>query len=60
MRASWNCELTDTQRRYLLHYYQDAMTMQEIASRYGVNIATVSRTLKRARQRLRRVLQYYV
>jgi len=60
LRLAWQRELTDCQRRYLTHYYRDTMTMREIAARYGVNTATVSRTLSRARNRLRRVLQYYI
>lgn len=60
LRRAWNTELTDCQRRYLHDYYHDVMTMQQIADRRGVNIATVSRTLRRARNRLRRVLQYYI
>lgn len=60
LRAAWIQELTDCQRLYLSHYYRDAMTMQAIAARYGVNVSTVSRTLARARNRLRRVLQYYI
>lgn len=59
VRRAWQNELTDCQRKYLLLYYQDTMTMREIAARCGVNTATVSRTLKRARNRLRQVLQYY-
>lgn len=59
VRRAWQNELTDCQRKYLLCYYRDTLTMREIAARYGVNIATVSRTLKRARNRLRQVLQYY-
>lgn len=58
-RRCWKNELTDCQRQYLLHYYRDCMTMRAIAARYGVNVSTVSRTLSRARRRLRRVLQYY-
>lgn len=57
---AWDRELTKTQRKYLLMYYQEVMTMQEIADCCGVDRATVSRTLRRARLRLRRVLQYYI
>ena len=60
VRKAWDTELTDCQRRYLLCYYQDTMTMREIAEAFGVCIPTVSRTLKRARGRLRHVLQYYL
>lgn len=60
MRRAWAAELTPIQRRYLHDYYAETLTMQKIAARYGVNVATVSRTLRRARERLRRVLRYYV
>lgn len=60
LRLAWHRELTDCQRRYLNYYYRDAMTMREIAERCGVNVSTVSRTLRRARERLRHVLQYYL
>lgn len=60
MREVWNTELSQTQRRYLLLYYQQACTMREIAVLCGVTTPTVSRTLSRARNRMRRVLQYYL
>ena len=60
VRQAWRRELTEKQRRYLHLYYSEVMTMREIAGRCGVDISTVSRTLRRARMRLRRVLQYYI
>lgn len=60
MRHAWYTELTATQKFYLHLYYQQAMTMREIAARCDITTPTVSRTLKRARERLRRVLQYYL
>ncbi|MBP0968128.1 MAG: sigma-70 family RNA polymerase sigma factor [Oscillospiraceae bacterium] len=60
VREVWDTELTDCQRRYLLCYYQKAMTMRVIAAAFGVTVPTVSRTMKRARIRLRRVLNYYI
>ena len=60
VRQAWDTELTDCQRSYLLCYSQDAMTMRQIAETFGVTVPTVSRTLKRARARLRKVLQYYL
>lgn len=59
LRSCWQTELTECQRRYLLHYYRDCMTMRAIAEQYGVTVPTVSRTLARARCRLRRILKYY-
>lgn len=55
----WRSELTERQRRYFLYYYRDCMTMRAIAAHCGVNVSTVSRTLRRARLRLRRILRYY-
>lgn len=60
LRQAWEHELTSCQRKYLHLYYEETLTMREIAEQNGVNIATVSRTLKRARERLRHVLQYYI
>ncbi len=60
VRAAWNNELTDCQKRCLDLYYRERHTMKEIAQIRGVSVPTVSRTLRRARNRLRRVLQYYV
>ena len=60
MRAAWVTELTACQRKYLLMYYQDRDTMADIAELCGVGVGTVSRTLSRARNRLRRILQYYL
>lgn len=60
LRQCWQTVLTPCQQRYLLLYYQEHMTMRAIAEQCGVDITTVSRTLKRARSRLRRVLQYYL
>lgn len=51
-------ELTPRQQRTLLMYYSEGKTVVEIAAALGVNPSTVSRTLARARERLRRCLQY--
>lgn len=51
-------ELTETQRRYLLAYYGEQMTMPEIAEAYGVKKSAVSRTIARGKQRLARALRY--
>jgi RNA polymerase sigma factor (sigma-70 family) len=60
LRDAWYTALTPRQRLYMFCYYSKAMTMQRIAQAYGVNKATVSRTLRRARGRLRGVLHYYL
>lgn len=51
-------ELTPLQRQTLLDYYFHRMTIPQIALKRGVHKSTVSRTLHRAEQRLRRYLKY--
>lgn len=51
-------ELTELQRQTLLAYYFQEQTIPEIAAERGVNKSTVSRTLKRAEEKLRRYLKY--
>ena len=52
--AALSAGLTDTQRRYLTHYYIDRLPMRRIAELCGVNVSTVSRTISRASSRLKR------
>ena len=51
-------ELTDLQREVLTAYYFQEMTIPQIAEIRGVNKSTISRTLKRAEQKLQRYLKY--
>lgn len=51
-------DITPKQREYMLLYYGQGMSMEAIARQSGVNKSTVSRTLKRGRQRLYRCLRY--
>lgn len=51
-------DITARQREYMILYYGRGMSMEAIAKEYGVNKSTVSRTLKRGRQRLYRCLRY--
>ena len=51
-------ELTQLQRQTLIAYYFQQQTIPQIASDRGVNKSTVSRTLKRAEEKLRRYLKY--
>lgn len=51
-------ELTELQRETIIAYYFQEMTLAEIARERGVNKSTVSRTLHRAEERLRRFLRY--
>ena len=58
LRRAREQELTDRQREMVSLYYDQGMTMPQIAERLGVNRSTVSRTLRRARNRLYRFLRY--
>ena len=51
-------ELTPLQRETLILYYFQEMTIPQIALRRGVHKSTVSRTLHRAEDKLRRFLKY--
>lgn len=58
MSCALDEELTPRQRQVVHMYYVDQMLMTEIAAMLGVNVSTVSRTLCRGRDRLRRCLRY--
>ena len=51
-------ELTDLQREVLVAYYFQEISIPQIARERGVNKSTVSRTLHRAEEKLRRYLKY--
>ena len=51
-------ELTPRQQQVVHMYYVDQMLMRDITDTLGVNVSTVSRTLGRGRDRLRRCLRY--
>ncbi len=51
-------ELTELQRQTLTDYYFHQMTIPQIAAQRGVHKSTVSRTLHRAENKLRRYLKY--
>lgn len=51
-------DITPKQREYMMLYYGRGMSMEDIGQQLGVNKSTVSRTLKRGRQRLYRCLRY--
>ena len=50
-------ELTQLQRDTLMAYYFEEKTLEQIAQDRGVQKSTVWRTLKRAEDKLRRVLK---
>ena len=51
-------ELTPLQREALIAYYIQGQTIPEIARDRGVHKSTISRTLHRAEDKLRRFLKY--
>lgn len=51
-------ELTELQRQMFLEYHIKGMTIPQMAAARGVNKSTVSRTLRRAEQRVHRITQY--
>ena len=51
-------ELTQLQRQTLIAYYFQEQSIPQIAAERGVNKSTVSRTLRRAEEKLRRYLKY--
>ena len=52
-------DVTQRQRQVLLLYYAQGLTMQEIAQELGVDRSTVSRTMLRGEERLRRTRELY-
>lgn len=58
LRRAREQELTPRQRQLLELYYDQGMTIPQIAEELGLNRSTVSRTLRRARDRLYRCLRY--
>ena len=58
LRRAREQELTTCQRQVLELHYDQNMSITQIARQLGVNPSTVSRTLRRAQERLRRYLQY--
>ncbi len=51
-------ELTDRQSAMLDMYYSEGMSMTGIAEKLGVNVSTVSRTIKRGKNRLWKCVRY--
>jgi len=58
LRRALREEITEKQREYLYLYYSRRMNMKEIGERFGVDKSTVSRTIKRGEERLRRCVRY--
>lgn len=50
--------LPEKQRMYLLAYYSENLTMDQLADRFGVNKSTISRSVQRAKKKLRDYLWF--
>ena len=60
LRLAREQELTPRQQEVLALYYDQGLNIPQIAAQLGVNCSTISRTIRRARQRLYRCLRYSV
>ena len=58
MRKVREMELTDKQAEMIHLYYDLGMSIPQIAREKGLHKSSVSRTLARGRERLKRYLQY--
>lgn len=58
LRYARSAELTQRQQQMLRLYFEEGKTMPQIARELHVSCSTVSRTLRRARERLYRCLRY--
>lgn len=58
LRRAREQELTARQRQMLTLYYDEGMTIPQIALKLGLNRSTVSRTIRRAKERLYHCLRY--
>jgi RNA polymerase sigma-70 factor (ECF subfamily) len=58
LRTARETELTPRQRQMLQLYYDQELSMPAIARELGVSVSCVSRTIRRALERLERCLRY--
>ena len=58
LRHAISSELTKRQKQLIGMYYIEQMPMQDIADELGLHISSVSRTIKRGRERLKSSLRY--
>ncbi len=52
-------ELTQKQRMCLLLYYGEKMKMREISLKLGICVSSVSRHIKKGKQRIKKTMEYY-
>ena len=58
LRAARKAELTPRQEEFVRMYFDLGMSVTAIAEKEGIHKSSVSRTLKRARTRLKNCLKY--
>ena len=58
VRRAIDNDLTKRQKQMVYMYYLEQMRMQDIADELGLHISSVSRTIKRGRNRLKNCLRY--
>lgn len=58
VRRAIDNDLTARQKQLVYMYYLEQMRMQDIADELGLHISSVSRTIKRGRNRLKNCLRY--
>lgn len=58
VRRAIDNDLTPRQKQLVYMYYLEQMRMQDIADELGLHISSVSRTIKRGRNRLKNCLRY--
>ncbi|MDR1627343.1 MAG: sigma-70 family RNA polymerase sigma factor [Oscillospiraceae bacterium] len=54
-----NGELTAKQKQCIALYYGDMKKMSEIAKELGIGISSVSRHIKKAKQKVQKTMTYY-
>lgn len=52
-------ELTEKQKQCVFLYYGEMMKMKDIADEMGICTSSVSRHIKRARNRIEKMMRYY-
>jgi len=52
-------DLSEKQRIYITDYFYTNLKMADIAKIHNVNVSTVSRTIKKAKVKIEKILKYY-
>ncbi len=52
-------ELTERQKKCIWLYYGKTMKMKEIAEEMGIGISSVSRHIKKSKEKIKKTMEYY-